>query len=237
MKIKNIAFYTFFKPSFKLEDAQAALREQMRALNIKGTILLADEGLNCSLSGATEEMDTFLARLIEITGIKNPELKISYSDIIPFKRSLVKIKDHIVAEPGKTHIDPTKDASLAPYISPQMLHQWIKDNKKMVLLDTRNDYEYEAGRFKNSLHLGTKHFAHFEKDLQQAPKEWQHTPIVTFCTGGIRCEKAAPLMVKKGFQEVYQLEGGILNYFKENGQGFFEGDCFVFDERRTQSPG
>ena len=101
----------------------------------------------------------------------------------------------------------------------------------MVVLDTRNDFEYQAGRFKNSLHLGTKHFADFEGDLQKAPSEWQSIPVITFCTGGIRCEKAAPLMLKKGFREVYQLEGGILNYFKEVGRGYFEGKCFVFDER------
>jgi len=101
----------------------------------------------------------------------------------------------------------------------------------MVVLDTRNDYEYAAGRFKDSLHLGTKHFADFEENLNKTPEEWQDTPIVTFCTGGIRCEKAAPLMIKKGFQHVYQLDGGILNYFKKVGRDYFEGECFVFDER------
>jgi UPF0176 protein len=101
----------------------------------------------------------------------------------------------------------------------------------MVVLDTRNDFEFQVGRFKDALHLGTKHFADFEGDLKKAPQDWQNTPIVTFCTGGIRCEKAAPLMIKKGFQEVYQLDGGILNYFKKVGRGYFEGECFVFDER------
>ena len=101
----------------------------------------------------------------------------------------------------------------------------------MVVLDTRNAFENQVGRFKNSFHLGTKHFADFEEDLGKAPPEWQSTPVVTCCTGGIRCEKAAPLMLKKGFQEVYQLDGGILNYFKKVGRGYFEGECFVFDER------
>ena len=101
----------------------------------------------------------------------------------------------------------------------------------MVILDTRNDYEYRIGRFKNALHLGAKHFADFEEGLQKAPTEWLNTPVVTFCTGGIRCEKAAPLMRKKGFREVYQLHGGILNYFERIGREFFDGECFVFDER------
>jgi len=229
MNIKNIAFYAFFKPSYNLEHARDALRNRMGDLNIKGTILLGAEGINCSLSGIAEKMDTFLQFLFDTTGIKVPELKISYSQTLAFKRSRVKIKPFIVAKPGATPIDPAKDS--APYISPEEFHQWIKDNKSMVLLDTRNDYEYKVGRFKDALHLGTKHFADFEEDLQKAPAQWQNTPIVTFCTGGIRCEKAAPLMLKKGFQEVYQLDGGILNYFKKIGRGYFEGECFVFDER------
>jgi UPF0176 protein len=232
--IKNIAFYAFFKPDFDLDHAQKVLRDRMGELKIKGTILLGPEGTNCSLSGVTEQMDVFLQFLFKTVRIATPELKISYSQEIPFKRSLVKIKPYIVAKPGNTPIDLTQDA--APYISPEDFHQWIKDNKKMVLLDTRNDFEHQVGRFKDSLHLGTKHFADFEGDLQKAPQEWQNTVIVTFCTGGIRCEKAAPLMLKKGFQEVYQLDGGILNYFKKVGRGYFEGECFVFDERIALQP-
>lgn len=229
LNIKNIAFYAFFKPAFNLEHTRDVLHNRMGELKIKGTILLGPEGINCSLSGTKEKMDTFLQFLLETINIPDPQLKISYSKEMPFKRSLVKVKPFIVAKPGSTPIDPTQDP--APYISPEEFHQWIKDNKKMVVLDTRNDFEYQAGRFKNSLHLGTKHFSDFEGDLQKAPQEWQNTPIVTFCTGGIRCEKAALLMLKKGFQEVYQLDGGILNYFKKVGRGYFEGECFVFDER------
>jgi UPF0176 protein len=227
--IKNIAFYAFFKPAFELKTARGLLLDSMRKLDIKGTILLAPEGVNCSLSGITDKMDVFLPFLFDTFGIPEPELKISYSKKIAFKRSMVKVKPYIVAKAGATSIDPTRD--YAPYISPEEFHQWLKNNKKMIVLDTRNDYEYKVGRFKDSLHLGTKHFADFEGNLQNAPQEWQNTPVVTFCTGGIRCEKAAPLMIKKGFQEVYQLNGGILNYFKRIGRGFFEGECFVFDER------
>ena len=230
MNIKNIAFYAFFKPSFDLECARELLHHRMDELKIKGTILLSpDEGINCSLSGVIEGMDTFLQFLFETISIKPPEIKISYSDNIPFKRSRVKVKSCIVPKPGSTPIDLTQDS--APYLSPEEFHQWIKNNKDMVILDTRNDFEFQVGRFKNALHLGTKHFSNFEDDLQKAPQKWQNTPVVTFCTGGIRCEKAAPLMLKKGFQEVYQLDGGILNYFKTVGRGYFEGECFVFDER------
>ena len=230
LNIKNIAFYAFFNPSFELKLARGILRDRMVELGIKGTILMAQEGINCSLSGLSEKMDIFLPFFFNTIGINDPELKISFSKEIAFKRSLVKIKPYIVAKPGITPVNPTKD--LAPHVSPEELHKWIKENKKIVLLDTRNDYEYDLGRFKNSLHLGTKRFSDFEKDLSKAPPEWQNTAVVTFCTGGIRCEKAAPLMIKKGFQEVYQLDGGILNYFKKVGRGYFEGECFIFDQRR-----
>jgi UPF0176 protein len=231
LNIKNIALYAFFKPSFELKPVRDILVQRMKELSIKGTILLALEGINGSFSGKIEDMDIFLAFLLETINIPAPPIKISFSSVIPFKRSLVKIKPFIVAKPGDTPLDLTQDS--APTISPVELHQWIKDNKQMVLLDTRNDYEYEVGRFKNAVHLGTKHFSQFEDDLQKAPLQWQDMPVVTFCTGGIRCEKAAPLMLKKGFNQVYQLDGGILNYFKLMGQGFFEGECFVFDHRRA----
>ena len=227
--IKNISFYHFYKPSYYLLTAQKALLKKMKELGIRGTILLAKEGINTSFAGPREQADLFLEFLIQTIKVPNLNLKISYSQEIPFLRAVVKIKPHIVAPPGKTPIDNLKDS--APFLSPEDLDQWIQEGKKMILLDTRNDYEYQAGRFKNSSHLGTKHFRDFEGDLQKAPQEWKNTTIVTFCTGGIRCEKAAPLMLKKGFREVYQLDGGILNYFKKIGRGHFEGNCFVFDDR------
>ena len=229
LKIKNIAFYAFFTPIFNLEDAKTKLRQHMVNLGIKGSILIAPEGINCSLSASVDKMDEFLDFIFLIIGIDRPEIKVSYSKEIPFRRVVVKVKEHIVAQPGRTLINLNEDS--APFIAPEEFHQWIKDDKKMVVLDTRNDFEFNVGRFKDSVHLGTKHFADFENDLNKAPFEWKKTPIVTFCTGGIRCEKAAPLMIKKGFSKVYQLEGGILNYFKKIGKGYFEGECFVFDER------
>lgn len=229
--IKNIAFYHFFKPDFYLKTVQKALLSRMQELGIKGTILLAQEGINGMFAGPSENIDTYLEFLQQKTHISITNLKVSYSEQIPFLRSVVKIKPFIVAQPGQTTIDMTKDS--APHISPEEFNKWVEQGKKFVILDTRNDYEYDAGRFKNSIHLGTKHFRDFEDDLKKAPEEWKDTPILTFCTGGIRCEKAAPLMLKKGFKQVYQLDGGILNYFKEVGRGHFEGNCFVFDDRVT----
>ncbi len=229
LNIKNIAFYKFFRPAFDLTLARVALRDRMRELEIKGTLLLSTEGINGSFAGSPEKTDAFVKFLLQIIGIQNPVLKISYCKKMPFTRTLVKIKPYIVAEAGETPIDLT--VNTAPHLAPEELHRWIEEGKEMVILDTRNDYEYQVGKFKNSLHLGTAHFSDFEKDLEKAPKKWLNTPIVTFCTGGIRCEKAAPLMLKKGFREVYQLDGGILNYFEKVGRGYFEGGCFVFDQR------
>ncbi len=231
MDIKNVAFYSFFKPSVDLQKTADLLRQRMLDLGIKGTILLADEGINASLCGVVTAMDEFLAFLFQTLKVQPPEIKVSFTKDMPFRRSLVKVKPFIVAKPGDTAVD-LNQGDTAPRLSPQEFHQWVKDNKAMVVLDTRNDYEYELGRFKGSLHLGTKHFSHFEDDLKNAPEAWRDIPVVTFCTGGIRCEKAAPLMLKKGFSKVYQLDGGILNYFEKVGRGYFEGDCFVFDERR-----
>ncbi len=232
MKIKIVAFYHFFKPNFDLHFARTLLRQRMIEQGIKGSILLAFEGINSSLAGPIKEMDFFIPFLLETIHITNPILKISYADTVPFKRSLVKVKPEIVAEPGTAPI-PLEEIASVPYLAPEELNRWIKESRPMVLLDTRNNYEYQVGRFKDSIHLDTKHFVEFEKKLENTPEEWKNTPIVTFCTGGIRCEKAAPLMIKKGFREVYQLEGGILNYFEKIGRGYFEGNCFVFDQREA----
>ena len=165
--IKNIAFYHFFKPDFDLETAKDALRLRMLELGIRGSILLAQEGINGSFAGPDQEMDVFMTFLLETVHLKNPVLKISYTDDIPFKRTLVKVKPEIVAEPGKDPVNLKE--SPAPHLPPEELNQWLKENKDIVLLDTRNDYEFEAGRFKNAVHLGTKHFADFEEDLKKAP--------------------------------------------------------------------
>ena len=229
--IKNIAFYHFFKPSGDLETAKDALRQRMLNLGIRGSILLSkEEGINSFFAGPSQDVDTFIEFLLQTIKIENPILKISYTDDIPFKRTLVKIKDEIVADPGPHH--PDLENKPAPYVSPEELDVWYAQGKDMVIIDTRNDYEYEMGHFENAVHLGTKNFAEFEEDLKKTPEEWKNKTIVTFCTGGIRCEKAAPLMAKLGFKDVYQLNGGILNYLERVGKSHYEGTCFVFDQRR-----
>lgn len=211
-----------------MEIMRMALRLRMIELEIKGSILLASEGINATVAGPHHKLDLLINFLFEKAHI-NPPLKISYCENVPFKKILVKIKPFIVCEPDQSPRDLLKHK--IPYISPEELHTKIQRNENFILLDTRNDYEYQEGHFKGSIHLGTHHFADFGKDLEKAPEEWKNMPIITFCTGGIRCEKASPLLAEKGFKNIYQLEGGILNYFERMGRGFFEGNCFVFDER------
>ena len=151
LKIKNIAFYHFFQPAFDLYKAKITLKTRMIELSIKGSILLAEEGINSSLAGPIEAMDQFIEFLLQTIGVSNPILKITYSENIPFKRSLVKVKPFIVHHPGVTPVDLSKDS--APYLSPEELNAWIEEGKEMVLLDTRNDYEYEAGKFKNCVKI------------------------------------------------------------------------------------
>lgn len=229
LPIKNVAFYRFFKPECDLSGVRQKLREAMSHLEIKGTILLSNEGLNCFIAGLSENVDSFLQILFEAVKLSSFDLKISFSQKVPFQHSYVKIKAHIVPKPG--NLSPHWNTHSASRLSPEELHRWISEGRKMILLDTRNEYEYQIGRFADSHHLGTHHFSDFEKDLDKTPQSWKEIPVVTFCTGGIRCEKAAPLMLEKGFREIYQLEGGILNYFEKMGRGYFEGSCFVFDER------
>ncbi|KAF5282919.1 hypothetical protein FQR65_LT14119 [Abscondita terminalis] len=164
--------------------------------------------------------------------IRNLEFKKSFSNFQPFKKMLVKLKKEIIPF-GLQSINPEKFT--APYITPEMLNVWLENKPELVLLDTRNTFEIEYGSFRNSLNLDLKRFRDFPNAVKKLPEKLKHVPIVTFCTGGIRCEKAAVYLLENGYKEVYQLKGGILNYFEKCGENYFKGTCFVFDERESLS--
>ncbi len=149
----------------------------------------------------------------------------SFSQSISFKRLKVKIKKEIITmnQPG---IHP--EQARAPSISPQELKQWLDEKREVILLDTRNEFEVNYGSFNSAMHLGLKNFSEFPDAVKTLKCD---KPVVMFCTGGIRCEKAALSMFNQGFSEVYQLDGGILNYFSQVGQAHYQGGCFVFDDR------
>jgi UPF0176 protein len=151
----------------------------------------------------------------------------------PFNRMLVRIKKEIIAF-GVEGIDPATRTS--PKLPATTLKQWLDEGREIVLLDTRNDYEVKLGTFKNAIPIGVDTFRSFPDAVGRLPDGMKDRPVVMFCTGGIRCEKAGPFMEREGFKQVYQLEGGILKYFEDCGAAHYEGECFVFDQRVGVDP-
>lgn len=230
----NISSYKFLDlPAEGLPQLKYHLLNQATELQLKGTILLSTEGINMFLSGLTDNMKAFQQFLKFETEFKDLTYKDSYSKDQPFTRMLVRIKKEIISM-GCPTIRPMRKT--APHLDPQELKAWYEQNKDMVILDTRNDYELRLGTFENAVDLNIKSFRAFPEAIKKLPEEFRKKPVVTFCTGGIRCEKAAQYMLDEGFEEVYQLDGGILNYFEKVGGDHYEGECFVFDKRVAVDP-
>lgn len=232
LPIVNISAY-LFTPLDRLNERRAELRERCQQLGLKGTILLAPEGINLFLAGSRQGIDTLVAALQADPLLQELKPKESYSRTQPFNRLLVKRKAEIIAF-GQSGIHPEQYTS--PRLSPAQLKQWLDEGRPVTLLDTRNDYEVELGTFDGAIPIGVDHFRDFPEAVQKLPEDWKQQPIVTFCTGGIRCEKAAPYLEQQGFREVYQLDGGILKYFEECGADHYHGECFVFDQRVAVDP-
>lgn len=227
MNILNIAAYRFVALG-DLAQLRAALRMRCEQLGLKGTILIAAEGINLFLAGAAGNVEDFLDALRTDARFAPIGVKRSWSAAQPFRRLLVKIKREIVSM-RRPEINPCELS--APRLAPQELKHWLDEGREIALLDTRNQFEVELGSFEHALTLGLKSFSEFPRATPALPQELKDRPVVTFCTGGIRCEKAAPWLISQGFREVYQLDGGILNYFEQCGGAHFRGECFVFDER------
>lgn len=230
--ITNIAAYQFAE----LSDLKA-LRQELIALcqsrHLRGTILLSLEGINLFVAGAAADVETLLGRLREVPGLGALTPKVSESANQPFTRMLVRIKKEIIAF-GVEGIAPARYTS--PRLPARELKTWLDEGRPVVLLDTRNDYEIKLGTFRGAVAAGVDHFRDFPSAVDRLPEEMKDVPIVTFCTGGIRCEKAAPYLESRGFRQVFQLEGGILKYFEECGGAHYEGECFVFDQRVGVDP-
>lgn len=231
-QILNIAAYKFV-PLTELGARRESLRSFCLDLKLRGTILLSPEGINMFIAGPRGAVEQLLDRLQTDPEIGELVLKESFSDHQPFNRMLVRLKREIIAF-GIEGIDPVNAPS--PRISARELKQWLDEGRPVTLLDTRNDYEVRLGTFNNALPIGLDHFRNFPEAVEQLKGKLPDQPIVTFCTGGIRCEKAGPYMEQAGFDNVYQLDGGILKYFEECGGEHYEGDCFVFDKRTALDP-
>lgn len=230
--ILNIAAYKFVALT-DLPPYRAELRKLCQDLELRGTIMLSPEGINIFVAGEQRSVRHLLEVLRRNPLLADLDVKESYSDKQPFNRMLVKLKREIIAF-GIDEVRPAVRTS--PKLKAVELKQWLSEGRKFRLLDTRNEYEIELGTFQNAEHLHIHHFRDFPEAIANLPEETKQEPIVMFCTGGIRCEKAGPLMEQAGFQQVYQLEGGILKYFEECGGEHYDGACFVFDNRVALDP-
>ncbi len=231
-KIVNIAAYKFVSLP-DLHSLRARLLALCRSWELKGTILLSAEGINLFVAGAAEKIDLLLAELRGISGLEDLSPKISETEHQPFTRMLVRIKKEIIAF-GVEGINPAQKTS--PKLAAKELKQWLDEGRPVTLLDTRNDYEVKLGTFKNARAIGIDHFREFPDAVRKLPPELKEQPIVMFCTGGIRCEKAGPFMEREGFKNIFQLDGGILKYFEQCGGAHYDGECFVFDQRVGLDP-
>ena len=227
----KIYIYTFyrFKKFTSIKSIKIKLDKSLKNKLILGTVLLANEGINGTISGTEKDLNDFISLIKQILKIKKLSIKISKNNFIPFYRLKIRIKKEIVTLGDKT-INPEKITG--KYIDPKKWDR-IVNNKKYIIIDTRNDYEISIGTFVNAINPKTKSFREFPKFIENLNIK-KNQPIAMFCTGGIRCEKASSFLIKNGFKDISQLDGGILNYLevkKNNKINSWKGECFVFDNR------
>ena len=225
--ITNLAGYRFI-PVEEPEKWKSQLLPLCRELGLKGTILLAPEGINFFLAGTRSQLDPVLTLIRSIPGMADLTPKESSSATQPFQRMLVKVKKEIVPF-GIEGVDPARQPT--PKITARDLKTWLDEKRPVTLLDVRNDYEVRLGTFERALNPKIDNFRDFPAAVKKLDPTLKNQAVVMFCTGGIRCEKAGPFMQKEGFEKILQLDGGILKYFEEVGGAHFSGECFVFDER------
>ena len=222
------ALYKFASlPDFK--DMQVPLLAQCNEHGIKGTLLLAQEGINGTVAGSRDEIDALLQYLRTDERLADIDHKESFAETMPFYRMKVRLKKEIVTL-GVPGIDPNK--KVGTYVPPKRWNSLISDPDVLVV-DTRNAYEYEIGTFKGAIDPHTETFREFPEFVHKNLDPAKHKKVAMFCTGGIRCEKASAYMLEQGFEEVYHLQGGILKYLEEvpAEESLWEGECFVFDQR------
>ncbi|WP_050467940.1 sulfurtransferase [Herbaspirillum chlorophenolicum] len=233
----NIAAYKFITFDDTAEKRPQFL-EFCQKHNLRGTILLTPEGINLFLAGLRHEIDAFLAWLRADERFADIVVKESFSEKQPFTRMLVKLKAEIIT---MKHPLIKPEEGRAPSVEPQDLKRWLDQGhddagRPVVMVDTRNAFEVDVGTFDNTVDYRIAKFTEFPQVIADHKPDFDGKTVVTFCTGGIRCEKAAIHMQNIGYDSVYQLEGGILRYFEEVGGAHYQGDCFVFDYRTALSP-
>tara|TARA_X000000368_G_scaffold159535_1_gene125734 strand:- start:1957 stop:2880 length:924 start_codon:yes stop_codon:yes gene_type:complete len=228
---KEILVYTFYRFKFlkEIKIIKKNLDQFCHKKIIYGTVLIAREGINGTISGTKEDIDEFIVKIKKILKIRKLSIKVSKNQFIPFYRLKIRLKNEIVTI-GNKSIKPEK--LTGKHIKPK---DWDKiiNNKNYLIIDTRNNYEISIGTFKNAINPETNSFREFPKYIKKQKID-KNQPIAMFCTGGIRCEKASSYLLQDGFKNVFQLDGGILNYLeykKDKANSSWIGECFVFDNR------
>ena len=227
LDVLNIAGYKF-EPLDDVEVLVPEFQSVCNKLGLKGSVYLSPNGINFSLAGSEEDIQQYVQFMEQDERFLNIPLKKTYSETQPFRRMKVRPKKEIISL-GRDDVNPRE--LTGGYVTPQELYKMYENKEDVIVLDTRNEYETRVGLFENAVDLQLDTFRDFPDAIEQLPEEYKDKQIVMYCTGGIRCEKASAVMLKAGFSDVKQLEGGVLDYFKETDGKYWNGDCFVFDER------
>ncbi len=227
LEFLNVAGYKF-EPLENLDSLIPEFQNKCDQLGLKGSVYLSPNGINFSIAGTEENIDTYIQFMEEDSRFRDIPLKKTFSETQPFRRMKVRLKKEIISL-GRDDINPRE--LTGDYITPRELFEMYETKEDVIVLDTRNEYETRVGLFENAVDLQLDTFRDFPSAIETLPEEYKDKQIVMYCTGGIRCEKASAVMMKAGFSDVKQLEGGVLDYFKETGGAYWNGDCFVFDER------
>jgi len=231
--VVNLSGYRFVALD-ELAARRSALQLALEATEVRGTVLLAAEGVNVALAGNRAACEAARAVFDADPPLADLWLKESRSATLPFARLKVRVREEIIAFEGAEAAARRRSHPSAPALAPERLRRWLDEGRELTLLDTRNAYEVDSGTFAAATRLELERFRDFGDAALAAVADGRldpDRPVVTFCTGGVRCEKAAPWLLAHGFREVWQIEGGVLNWFERCGDAYWEGSCFVFDER------
>lgn len=226
----QIILYYKITPIANPKHEEREQRRLCQSLELKGRVLISPDGINGTLGGTPDSIAKYVQYCNNHAELAGIDFKFDMVDQVPFKKLQMRTRKEIVTTGSREKFDINKRSQ---HVDIDTFHQWMKDGEDMVILDLRNDYEWEIGRFKNSIRPPMKYFRDLDENLKFY-EQYKDKKVVTFCTGGIRCEFATPQLVNIGFnpENLYQLDGGVIKYGEKYGnEGFFEGKCFVFDDR------
>jgi len=226
-------FYRFVELT-ELDTLRVSLEERGRELNLLGTILLASEGINANLAGPLDNLKVFVGEILCDKRFAGSQVKKTFGKTKPFRKLEVRIKPSIVTFSQQVPVTAIQGAQK---ITPEAFKELMAVNRDdVVVVDTRNDVEIEYGKFQQAETLGLRNFKEFLPRFAERYQDQRDKTFLIYCTGGIRCEKAAPALHELGFRNILQLDGGIINYFEKCGPDAYDGNCFVFDSRWSINP-